>query len=319
MKKKNKIVIFKIFKFFFSKIVNQLLNILGFLVIYRIGNAIGDHVYMSGVIREIRLNKKKKILLFSNHYLLFQNSKRINYLFEFKINSYIWFFLNCLKGSNILEFNSIHSNKMNNIHFLNYHKNNKISLAQAASEHFKMNIDYTNLQNEFFFSNNEIKVYEKKFLLKEKFSIIHSTSKTSFTKNKEWKIDGMQKIIDSFPKISWIQIGTTNEPKLRNCKHLLNIDLRECAYLIYKSDFLVVYEGLFNHLASCFNKKTFLIHTGFLHADSIKYPNNILIEVNNKMKCYPCFEMNCKDHKKNFLKNLKESKVIEIIRHNIVY
>ena len=30
---------------------------------------------------------------------------------------------------------------MNNIYYLHYHKNHKISLAQAASEHFKMNID----------------------------------------------------------------------------------------------------------------------------------------------------------------------------------
>ena len=249
--------------------------------------------------------------------MLFQNNKRINYLFQFSIKSYIWFFLSSLKVQNILEFNSIHLKKQNTIYFLNYHKNNKISLAQAASEHFQMNIDYTNLQNEFFFSNNEIKKFKKKFLLKEKFSLIQSTTKTSFTKNKEWKIDGMQKIIDSFPEINWIQIGTANEPKLINCNHILDADLREAAYLIYKCDFLVVYEGLFNHLASCFNKKTFLIHTGFLHADSIKYPNNILIETNNKMNCYPCFKMNCKDHKKKFLKYLKDAKVIEKIRCNI--
>ena len=39
-----------------------------------------------------------------------------------------------------------------------YHKSNKISLAQAMSEHFNLNLDYSNLKNEFFFlkrkSNN---------------------------------------------------------------------------------------------------------------------------------------------------------------------
>ena len=310
-------IIFFLIKNFFSKIFNILLGVFNYVIIYRCGNAIGDHMYMSSIIREIRLNKKKKILLFSNYYVLFQNNKRINYLFEFKINSYIWFFLSCLKGKNILEFNSINIEKMNNIYYLHYHKNHKISLAQAASEHFKMNIDYSNLKNEFFFSKNEIKEYKKKFSFEEKFSLIQSVTKNSFTKNKEWKIEGMQKIIDSFPEINWIQIGTLNEPRLKNCKHILNSNLREVAYLIHKCDFLVSYEGFFNHLASCFNKKTFLIHTGFLHADSIKYSNNILIDVNHKMNCYPCFKMNCKDHKKKFLKNLKDAKVIEIIRNNI--
>ena len=49
------------------------------------------------------------------------------------------------------------------------------------------------------------------------------------------------------------------EPKLKNCTHLLDLNYRELSYVISKSKFLVVYEGLFNHIASCFNKKTFVI------------------------------------------------------------
>ena len=82
-------------------------------------------------------------------------------------------------------------------------------------------------------------------------------SKSSFTENKEWKLEGMQYIVNYFNKINWIQIGLSSEPKLENCEKYLDLDLRKLAFLISKCEFLVTYEGLFNHIASCFNKKKF--------------------------------------------------------------
>ena len=63
--------------------------------------------------------------------------------------------------------------------------------------------------------------------------------------------------IDKFNKINWIQVGTNKEAKLKNCHILFDLSLRELAYIINKSQFVVCYEGFINHLASCFNKKTF--------------------------------------------------------------
>ena len=57
-------IIFFFIKIFFSKIFNILLGVFNFVILYRCGNAIGDHVYMSSIIREIRLNKKKKFCYF---------------------------------------------------------------------------------------------------------------------------------------------------------------------------------------------------------------------------------------------------------------
>lgn len=313
---KIKKIIFNITRLLFSKIFNFLIGLTNYIVIFRVGEAIGDHVYMSSIIREINLNKKKNIILFTNHYKLFANNLRIKILFKIDIKSYIWFFLDCLKGKNILEFNSIHIKKDIRNHFLKYHKNNKMPLAQAMSEHFNLDIDYSNLKNEFYFDKLELLNYEKKFFFLKNFSLIHSTTKKTFTLNKEWKLSGLQKIIDSFQDINWVQIGTSNEPKLRSCKHLLNISLRETAYLIYKSNFIISYEGLFNHLAACFDKKNFLIHTGFLHENSINYNNNIIISENKRMKCYPCFDLDCKDHQTNFISKLSEEKVINIIKEN---
>ena len=125
------------------------------------------------------------------------------------------------------------------------------------SEHFELNIDFDNYKNEFFFSKEELINFRKKINLPEKFSLIQSTSKTSFTQNKEWSFEGMQSVVDYFANINWVQIGLSTEPKLNNCIHKLDLDLRSLAFVISKCDFLVTYEGLFNHLASCFEKKLF--------------------------------------------------------------
>ena len=57
---KIKKIIFNITSLFFSKIFNFLIGLTNYIVIFRVGEAIGDHVYMSSIIREINLNKKKK-------------------------------------------------------------------------------------------------------------------------------------------------------------------------------------------------------------------------------------------------------------------
>jgi ADP-heptose:LPS heptosyltransferase len=185
------------------------------------------------------------------------------------------------------------------------------------SEHFKLNINFKNFKNEFFFSKHELLKFKKDLDLPEKFSLIQSISKTSFTKNKEWKHEGMQSIVDYFSQINWIQIGLSTEPKLNNCIYKLDLDLRSLAFVISKCNFLVTYEGLFNHLASCFEKKTFLIHTGFLPVEAFNYRNNIIIEKNSNMECFPCFDLDCKSHHENCVKNLSDDFVIKSISQNI--
>ena len=127
----------------------------------------------------------------------------------------------------------------------------------------------------------------------------------------------MQSIVDYFKNIKWIQIGKYGEPVLNNCENMLNLNLREVAFVISKCDFIVTYEGLFNHLASCFQKKSFVIHSGFLPVEAFKYKNNIIIEQNSKMDCYPCFNLDCNEHSKKFLNNLDSKYVINEIELNL--
>ena len=294
--------------------INKLLDKKNIILIYRKGSAIGDHLYMTSVLREIA-SKGYKIILFSNYFELFLNNIRIKKIYKMKKN--IFFFLNLFKGRNILEFRSPYNN-IENKHFLFFHKNSKIHLSKANSEHFNLDLKYEKLDNEFFFSKNELTKWNKSIHLPLKFSLIQSTTKKKFTSNKEWDINGMQGIVNHFKKINWIQIGKSNEPKLKNCTHLMNLNLRELAYVVYKSEFLVTYEGLFNHLASCFNKKNFLIHTGFLPIEAFNYKNNILIENNKDYPCYPCYDINCKDHLNLTKKNIKIEEVIKKIEDNII-
>ena len=82
-------------------------------MIFRNGSAIGDHVYMSSILKEISLKKSKKILLFSNYFKLFLNNPRVYKLFKIGRKSFIWFLLNSLKGNSILEFHSLKAIKKN--------------------------------------------------------------------------------------------------------------------------------------------------------------------------------------------------------------
>ena len=169
----------KILSFFLKTVLTNFLNNFlkkrNFLVIFRNGSAIGDHVYMSSILKEISLNKSKKILLFSNYFNLFLNNPRIYKLFKIERKSIIWFLLNSLKGNSILEFHSLKATKKNHFeekkYFLYYHKKNKIHLAQAMSEHFNLNLQYSDLNNEFFFSNNEILNFNNKLKLPKNYAL----------------------------------------------------------------------------------------------------------------------------------------------------
>ena len=55
-----KTILSKIINIVFGLSLNYLLKLLNFVVIFRVGNAIGDHVYMSNIIREINIKTKKK-------------------------------------------------------------------------------------------------------------------------------------------------------------------------------------------------------------------------------------------------------------------
>ena len=98
-----------------------MLKLFNAVVIFRFGNSLGDQVYMSSVLREINIKKKKNIILFTNFDQFYKNNPRIKILIKSTHGTIVSFLLNSMRGKMIMNFNSIHSNKSNK-HFLYYHK-----------------------------------------------------------------------------------------------------------------------------------------------------------------------------------------------------
>ena len=65
--------------------------------------------------------------------------------------------------------------------FLNFHQK-KCHLAEAMSEHFNLNLNFNRYKNEFYFSETEKRDFINELNLPNKFSLIQSVSKSSFTK-----------------------------------------------------------------------------------------------------------------------------------------
>jgi len=316
---KNKKSLFKKLLSFFVKKVNQELKKKNYFIIFRNGNAIGEHVCLTGVITKI-YKKNLKIIVFSNYVELFRNNPKIfkSYVLDKSfIKHYLMKILNIFEGNSIKCYRNKIMDTNKHMYMKFYPRNIHIGLAHAF--HFDMNLNSDNFKNEIYFSEKEIIVYKKKFNLPNQYAIIHSEAKKTFTKNKNWGSEKIQDIVNKFDKINWIQVGIKGEFELKNILNChFNKSLRELAFIISNSDFLVCMEGMYNHMASAFNKKNFLIHTGFSTMEYVKYPNNILIENNSKLKCYPCFSFDCTEHKKHCDKNLTSDYAIDIIKRNLV-
>ena len=93
----------------FKTPINFMLNLFDYVIILRFGTAIGDHLYLSSVIRQISLIKNKKINLFTNFPEFYFNSPRVKILIRAKNNTLIAYILKKLKGGSVLEFR----NKLN--------------------------------------------------------------------------------------------------------------------------------------------------------------------------------------------------------------
>ena len=309
----------KFLSFLFIKKINLELKKRNYLIIYRYGNAIGEHICITGVILKI-YKKNLKIIVFSNYAELFMNNPKIFKLYDLNkfFNKNI-----LLKILNLFEGDSIKSyrNKIDGTDkysFMKFYPRN-IHFGSAAAFHFDMNLNSDDFKNEIYLSEKEIIKYKKKFDLQNQYAVIHSEAKKTFIKSKDWGPEKIQDIVNKLDKINWIQVGKPGEFILKNTlKCYFNISLRELAFIIYNSDFLVCMEGMFNHMASAVNKKNFLIHTGFSTMKSVQYTNNILIENNSKLKCYPCFSFDCMEHRKHCDENLTSDYVINIIKRNLV-
>jgi ADP-heptose:LPS heptosyltransferase len=207
--------------------------------------------------------------------------------------------------------------KKKGIHDLSNFKD--IHLAEYHSKNVNISINYKNFNNQLFFSEKEIIRFEKDLNLPKKYSVIQPQGKISFTKNKEWGHNKFQEVVNKLNDITWVQLGVSNQKKLSNIfKFYSNLNLRQLAYIIYRSEFLLCLEGLYNHLANCFKKKTFIILSGFVSEKNINYSNNILIKKFDHLECYPCYKLyDCDVYGKPCTNLITSDDVVNIIKNNL--
>jgi ADP-heptose:LPS heptosyltransferase len=303
-----------------EKLVTKFLSANNILILFRYGNSIGDQLLMTGVANLIKKKYKYKIIILTKFPELFSYNPNIYKVYKINTSNLISrIVIKIIKKINsplIKEF--LYKQDNGRIFNLSNFKNQHI--AEYNSLNLNLNLNFNNFRNQIFFSDDEIKKFENNLKLPEKFALIMSEGKISFTPNREWGIRNFQHIVNATQKIKWIQIGKDTDYKIKNTFYLYTkSNLRELAYIIYRSKLLVCLEGFYYHLANSFNMKKILIMSGFMSKQNIYYKNNnnIIINKIKHLKCYPCYKLyNCDIPKKPCTNLITPSEVVKEIIKN---
>jgi ADP-heptose:LPS heptosyltransferase len=299
--------------FFLKKLINYILSINKIFILFRFGNAIGDQLLMSGVAKLIQKKYNYKIIIFTKFPELFKNNPYVYKTYRVLTSSFfsniLIKFFRIINSHLIKEF--IYDTKNEKVFNLKNYPN--IHIAEYHSLGLGLNLQFNNFKNEIFFSKKELKLFNENLNLPKKFALIQSQGKTSFTPNREWGPENFQRVVDNTPQIKWIQIGKETDFKIKNTLFFYSkFNLREIAYIIYKSKLLLCLEGFYYHLANSFRIKKILIMSGFMSQKNIYYKNNnnIIIKNINKLKCYPCYKLDKCDIPKKPCTNLISYKYV---------
>jgi ADP-heptose:LPS heptosyltransferase len=142
------------------------------------------------------------------------------------------------------------------------------------------------LQLDLFFSEEEIKWQKENFEFP--YISICPSGKQDFCANrKEWGIDNFQKVVNAFPEMKFVQIGTKEIHLLENVIDRRGLPIRKSAGIIKQSLFFLGLEGGLMHLANAVHKPAVIIYGGLILPESSAYPENITIY--NKVDCSPCY------------------------------
>jgi ADP-heptose:LPS heptosyltransferase len=280
-----------LFKNIASNITNSILSFFNIYIIYRIGHAVGDQLCMTSVIRLINEQHPFKIVVISSFSELFHNNPRIWKNYEVKVSfvgSLIARILKCLSGKCIENFLFTSKKEV----YEDYMRENKslLHLVEVNTLHFKIDLNFDQISNEIFLSENEINMFSKKFNLHEPYSVIQPNTKTSYTPNKEWGFEKYQKIVTKLQDINWVQVGLEGDLILNGVENVTGkTSLRELAFIIKNANFVIADEGLFNHMASSVGSISYVVYSGFHPIEISKYEKTISIVNNPQVECSPCW------------------------------
>jgi len=297
-----------------SNITNKVLETFDIKIIFRIGNSKGDQLCMTFAARYIKNSKNTKIIVVSSNPIFFLNNKNIWKNYSAKFNPIlINRLLRKISGKRILHF--FFTSELDS--YESYMKKNKLHLIEAHSLHF-LPIDRNLIKNEIFFSKEELRIFQLKFLGFKNFALIQPNAKSTYTANKQWALSNFQAVVDNIKEINWIQVGIRNDNLLKNVTDFRGkTDDRELFYLVKKSRFVFSNEGYLNHIASAFDKTSFVIQSGFSDKSIATYQNTFFF-TSEKCPKAPCWILNdCNIPNKPCLSGINPHTVVKTIKNEI--
>jgi ADP-heptose:LPS heptosyltransferase len=304
------------------QLVNYFFKKKNWLFLYKFGSTLGDNICVTSIINNINKKFNYRIYLFTGVPDIYKNNSKI-----FKVQKFtFWWtlFFKIMEGSHIIQLNT-KTYPYKNLHeYLQKreNKNNRKHLIEYTGGEFFLKNQFKVIQNEVFFSEEEIKYLQKKFpFYKEKYAIINPNSKTSYSLVKSWGFQNYQAVVNSY-KIKWIQVGLFEEKSLDGLFVNLNgkTSIRELLFIVKNSYFVLADEGSLNHIASCFQKtKSFVVMSGFTTPEHIIYPNTYAITREPQIDCAPCYLVKQKCHrvKKYCTEDIKIDYVLNFIINNL--
>jgi hypothetical protein len=276
--------------------INRVAIITRFVVVYRFGAAIGEHVAMTAAVRHLAKNLEFRVIVLTNHDWVYHNNPRVFWC------STLWFlpsvirkyglaFLSRYQQSRLLEFKlRIPKESSFASEMRTDRGRDQKHLIEIQTENWPTEFQPNECQPEIFFSKKELTKFKDSLPMEENYGLIQSEGKKSFTPNKDWGWSRFQEVVNKTKgRINWIQVGSSNDTRLNGCLDMCGkLSFRQLAFIFEKARFGLFQEGMFTHLAAALRLETLTIYTGFMSPSISAYENNHAI-VPDKVDCAPCW------------------------------
>ncbi len=303
------------------KVVDKILQVKNFIAIIRdCGGGIGDHVAMTTILPQLEEKYKKKIIVLSDQKPVFENNPRVRLCFNTAhLPEKVKFIISQIISKN--HFKAIFEFAVPLSKYASFEEKVKTDghgrhLAEIYSMHFGFNLKFDNVHAEMFLSKEEEQRFLKKFdfLKPDTYAVTHSIGKMTYTPNKDWGKDKLQKIINlGNGMIRWVQVGLKTDPQLAGAVDLRGrTDIRELAFVLKNAAFIVCQEGLYTHMADAVGTRCYTIYSGFLFHEISSYPS--IIPIWHRVPCAPCWLKTPCPYNKECLESIRPEKVWNIIK-----
>lgn len=278
--------------------VNERLARKGRFVVMRIhGSGLGDTLCLTSVMRRIHERYGWRFVIVTRFPELFLHHPLVDRLYAYPEFDFArrriakWMIRYCTggPGSFVGEFQYRPGETPTHVQYMHDHSR-RVHLAQLHSEHWGLGLDYSDLRNEVYFSDSESARFSASMPAPGSYALIKPTAGSQWTPNKDWRQDRFQQVVDAFPDLRWLQVGTLDEPLLANVADWRGrTTLRELLFLVSRARFLLAPEGFYNHAASAFEVPSFVLGSGYAHPELALYPNTIVIARQPQVACAPCW------------------------------